>query len=559
MFPELASFHFLRPAWGLLLVPTAWLLWYLWREGPGAEQRFARIIAPHLLAHLRVGRHRGRWFSPRLVTCLLMALLTLVLMGPSWRQQPSPLHRDEAVLVVLLDASESMSQADIQPSRLARARQKIGDLLALSPDREVALIAYAGSAHTVLSLTSDRDILHQYLDAVQPGIMPRPGKFPEYALAEVDAVLRDHRGPATVVLMSDGTGADSASAFRSYFDQHPYQLLVLGVGSESRAGGLIPLERAALELLAGAAGGDYIGLTVDDGDVLRIDRAAGRHYTPVEDDALPWHDSGYPLLFPAMALFLLWFRRGWTLSWMWLAGCLWLGPATAPPATAEPSSVESPGVESPGMEATAVDPPASHWFADLWLTPDQQGRLLMARGDYTGAAARFRSPQWKALAYYYAGDFMRAAEYFSRSDSDDALFNQANARAHARDYLRALRCYDRLLARSPDYPGASANRARVQALVDEIERLSESQQAEMGEDTTDLQEGDPRAAEGTDETVWREREQEQLNADQVLADEALRDMWLRGVQRDPADFLAAKFGMQLQRAGAPEHPAETRE
>ncbi len=47
---------------------------------------------------------------------------------------------------------------------------------------------------------------------------------------------------------------------------------------------------------------------------------------------------------------------------------------------------------------------------------------------------------------------MLAAEYFSRSDSDDALFNEANARAHARDYVRAVNRYDRLLARNPGLP-----------------------------------------------------------------------------------------------------------
>ena len=46
------------------------------------------------------------------------------LMGPSWRQQPSPLSQDDAALVILLDVSSSMQQQDIQPSRLQRANRK---------------------------------------------------------------------------------------------------------------------------------------------------------------------------------------------------------------------------------------------------------------------------------------------------------------------------------------------------------------------------------------------------------------------------------------------------
>nr|WP_277602496.1 VWA domain-containing protein [Parahaliea mediterranea] len=469
-------------------------------------------------------------------------------MGPSWRQQASPLQQDQSALVVLLDVSESMSQRDVQPSRLARAKQKVSDLLALSPDRKAALIVYAGSAHTVLSLTGDRDILHQYLDAVAPAIMPRSGKFPEYALPRVDAVLREHGGPASLVLLADGAGADSAAAFGDYFDSRAHQLLVLGVGGDIVTEDEIPLDRPALRELAAAAGGDYLDLTVDDDDVRAIDRKIGSYYVPVDDAALPWLDGGYPLVFPALALLLLWFRRGWTLTWGLLPALLWLGAAGAPaPALAD-------GATEPATATKSAESPASHWFADLWLTPDQQGRLLMQRGDYREAARRFRDPMWKALALYYAEDFMQAAAWYSRSDSDAALFNEANARAHARDYLRALLRYDRLLARSPDFPGARANRARVQALVDEINRLSESQQAEPGEDSTELGEDDPRAAEGADEQVWRKAEVEQLTAEQVLGSEATRDMWLRGVQRDPAAFLATKFSMQLEQGPEPGEP-----
>ena len=95
----------------------------------------------------------------------------------------------------------------------------------------------------------------------------------------------------------------------------------------------------------------------------------------------------------------------------------------------------------------------------------------MQSGKYREAAIRFEQLDWKALAYYYAEDFMLAAEYFSRSDTDDALFNEANARAHARDYVRARSRYDRLLARNPDYLGATENRATVYKIIEEVEEF----------------------------------------------------------------------------------------
>lgn len=143
---------------------------------------------------------------------------------------------------------------------------------------------------------------------------------------------------------------------------------------------------------------------------------------------------------------------------------------------------------------------------------------------------------------------MRAAEYFSRSDSNDALFNEANARAQARDYLRAVHRYDRLLARAPDYPGAADNRARVQSIIDEINLISESQQPEAGVSGEDkeLDGNDAIPAQGADEITWEKAEVRQLSAEDILQDESTAEMWLRAVQQDPSTFLTIKFSMQLQ-------------
>ena len=547
MLPELycvQHFHFLRPEWALLLIPWLAMVWVQNRQRQSRDM-FGGIIAPHLLQHLRLQRFDRRWLNPRNFSLVFMLLALLVLMGPSWRQQPSPLSQDEAALVVLLDVSSSMEQRDVQPSRLQRAKQKISDLLALRPDKKAALVVYSGTAHTVLSLTADQDILNQYLAAITPAIMPRTGKFPEYGLQLVDEILRETQAPATVVLFTDGLGADSEQAFADYFESCPHQLLVVGVGTDVAASGSIPLERQSLQALAANANGNYVALTVDDADMRKLNRRIDSHYVVVEDSALPWLDSGYPLLFPAMILFLMWFRKGWTLTWACLLLPLILSTAPSP-AIAQDQNVHT--TEQAGVGS---------WFTDLWLTGDQQGRVLMQLGRYPQAAARFTDPMWKGMAYYYGEEFMLAAEYFSRRDSDTALFNEANARAQGRDYVRAVNRYDRLLARDPNYPGAIQNRARVQDIIDEINRLSESQQQEAGVGSEDKELGsdDALPAQGADELSWEKAEIKQLTAEQILQDSATSDMWLRSVQQDPSNFLAIKFAMQLQSEEAAPQPA----
>ncbi len=118
-------------------------------------------------------------------------------------------------------------------------------------------------------------------------MMPRPGKFPEYALPLVDEILRDTAAPATIVLFTDGPGQDSSAAFSAYFAREQHQLLVAGIGTEGDGEGLVPLERRALERLADSAGGHYVALTLDDGDVRRLLRRIDSHYVVLDDAALP--------------------------------------------------------------------------------------------------------------------------------------------------------------------------------------------------------------------------------------------------------------------------------
>ncbi len=183
-------------------------------------------------------------------------------------------------------------------------------------------------------------------------------------------------------------------------------------------------------------------------------------------------------------------------------------------------------------------------FAALWLTPDQQGRLWFELGDYERAARSFDNPRWRGIAAYAAEDFATAAMYFGQYQDAESLLARANALAHAREYLPARAAYLDLQGRHPEHAAPSVNIPIIQNLIDENRRLSESQLAEMGDMSSEQDEG-PRSSEGDERTAMLEREQ--LEAAELLQDPALTEMWLRQVQRDPSEFLSNKFYLQLER------------
>ncbi len=532
-FTALGQLHFLRP-WWLLCIPVAiFCMAYLRRERDSIR-KWAPIIAPHLARAMLVRGARGHSFNPVSVSTLLLMLGIIALAGPSWQRQPSPFVADKAVLVIALDLSGSMKQRDVQPSRLERARQKIEDLLKLRAGARTGLIVYAGSAHSVIPLTNDPDILRNFLAAVEPEMMPRAGKFAERALPIAGQMLRDSELPGTLLLVTDGVGPHTEQAYSDYFAQNDDQLLVLGIGRQAGDEGIgekdIPLQRDALQSLAGATGGYYQDLSLDSRDVERLNRRVDTHLLDVEDSSRPWVDFGYYLIFPLALIYLLEFRKGWTLHWG-LAAVIVLAAGTSPNTHAD-----------------------DRRFIDWWLTADQQGRYYFERGDYGAAAQRFEDTAWRGVAYYLDENFSAAVETFAQIETTEGLFNLANAWAQSQNYVYAVRSYDRLLAQAPGHPGANKNRAIVQAIIDEINRMSESQQGEPGEQSQQL--GDePLRAEGADRKEWGKKEIVQLSADEILADERIRELWLRQVQQNPSIFLSIKFLMQLQQEDADDSPS----
>lgn len=290
----LADFHFIRPAW-LLLVPVAFGVWWFWRRRSDPLRGWREQIAPGLLKALVVGpshRSSARW----LLGAWLLAIVSIA--GPTWQMEPSPFADDSAPLVVLLKADATMEQADPAPSRLERARLKIADLAEARKGRLLGLIAYAGSAHLVLPPTRDTAIVARMAAEISPGIMPAPGDRLDLALREAARVLAESRQGGSIAVLADSVDTDPAAlqALEKDFSL-PVQFLALcdPESSQSEA-----LRKAARMLKA-----DVEPLDVEGGDVAAVVQRAAR--APVAHDGEQgerWQEAGYWLV-PAVGLFLL--------------------------------------------------------------------------------------------------------------------------------------------------------------------------------------------------------------------------------------------------------------
>ena len=434
MNPE--AFHFLRPAWLLalaLLVPLAW--WSRRRSSDAGAWR--AVCDPHLLPHLLVpGRGRAA-LAPFALFALGWLAACVALAGPTWERVPQPAFEDPSRTVFVLSLAPSMDRDDVPPSRLARARHKLGDAIdRLHHGGTLGLVVFREEAYPAVPLTDDAGVVREVLPRLRTDLAPGRDVLPSRGLAEARKLL-DAVGTvgARVLLFTDGSDREPEAtvdaARRLARDGATVSVLAL-----------TPDDAPDLAAVAEAGGGALARLSADDADLDRLlAPAAGARIgarlarSEVQTDA--WRDAGAWLVWIPLALCSLAFRRGWVTVVLTLA-CVGLSSA---PAQAGP--------------------------ADWFQRPDQRGARAFEAGRYAESVESFEDPSWRAAAHYRAGDFGQAAVALRPLEDARSQYNLGNALARSGALEDALDAYEHSLAAVPDDADARFNRDLVQRLLDQ--------------------------------------------------------------------------------------------
>ncbi|MGR5283866.1 vWA domain-containing protein [Vibrio maritimus] len=548
-----SQFHFMRPIWLSAFVPLGLLLLLRWRRETTAAWK--TIIPDHLQKALIIGEQGWKSQLPLKLLSAILSIAIVICAGPTWEREASPFGEDQGALAIVLDVSTSMDQTDLPPSRLERAKYKIRDLLEARKGGKTSLIVFGGSAHTAMPMTQDNQVFLPFLNAITPEVIPMQGKSVQSAIPELQSQLKNFPS-ASILIVSDGVSQEGIKLYQDAFQDTNQLVMVLAVGNDAIHSSSAT-DWDSLKQLASATDGRYYALTTDDSDINSIASDVERHMQISGESAMPWRDMGYYLVFPVMLLALLWFRKGWLVQWAILATLIspniFLNQAHAETVSAVASSEQ---ITEPKSAVEELWDSATQIWMDLWLTPEQQGQWYFNRGEFIKAANHFQEPMNKGVAFYYGRDFASAQSQFLQVQGDErAVLYLGNALARQREYLAARNLYKDLIEKTKDESITAVAKQNYQAmseLVDEINRVSESQSGTTDGPEESMELGDnPRTADGAEENTASELMlKETLNANEILGSEELADKWLRKVEADPKNFLRNKFQIQLREHGS---------
>lgn len=209
--------------WVLLLLAALPLVYPVW-------SRRVRDRAPsRLLRHPALGRDPAeggpqggqRWLLAFLL--LSLALLVMALARPAWVGESRQVAEPARSIVLLVDASPSMSSRDFRDaddrpvSRMAVMREALDEFIAAHPRDRFSLLVVTDSAGTLVPETDDHGALRFWIEQLEPGLAGSATALGDGLAVAMESIAeRRERGeaPPQLLVWTDGvnTGGEMTPA-----------------------------------------------------------------------------------------------------------------------------------------------------------------------------------------------------------------------------------------------------------------------------------------------------------------------------------------------------------
>lgn len=310
--------------WALLALPLPWLLRLLMPPAP-TRGALALPIAAELTALAGQAKGGAAWLQPRLLLPVLAwVLLVAAAAQPQWVGEPVTLPASGRDLMLAVDISGSMDEADMEVAgrrvqRLAAVQAVAGDFIQRREGDRIGLILFGRQAYVLSPLSLDRPTVAQMLSEAETGLAGKETAIGDAIALGVKRLRHSKSDDRVLVLLTDGVntaGSIEPDKAADLAATAGVRVHTIGFGSDGR-GGFFQIRRAQLDeaqltRIAQQTGGRYFRAR-DTQDLARI-YAALDEIEPVEVDARTFRPRTavfyWPLAAASVLALLAWVLRG---------------------------------------------------------------------------------------------------------------------------------------------------------------------------------------------------------------------------------------------------------
>lgn len=225
-------FRFEEPAYLYLLLLLPFLAAFYLYSNYRRRKAIKRFGDPELLAYLMPDVSKYRPDVKFWLTFFAIGLFAVLLARPQFGSKLETVKRQGVEVMIALDISNSMLAQDVQPSRLAKAKRLIAQLVDKMQNDKVGMIVFAGDAFTQLPITSDYISAKMFLESIDPSLISKQGTAIGTAINLGMRSFTPQEGVGrTLIVITDGEnhegGAIEAAKAAA---EKGIQVNVLGVG-----------------------------------------------------------------------------------------------------------------------------------------------------------------------------------------------------------------------------------------------------------------------------------------------------------------------------------------
>lgn len=241
MIDSIKNISFAQPYFLLLLGLLPFLAFWYYRQ---YNRRYSNLRMPGMdTFSVQSLRGKLQWLLP-VLRLLGMALLIIALARPQKMLKEEKVKAEGIDIVLAMDLSSSMLAQDFKPNRLEVSKKVAEEFVDKRPYDRIGLVEFAGEAFTQSPVTTDHDVVKQYLSQMDCGLLT-DGTAIGMGLATAVNRLKDSPAKSKVViLLTDGvnnTGFQSPELAAQVAKAIGVKVYTIGVGSTGRA--LTPVNR----------------------------------------------------------------------------------------------------------------------------------------------------------------------------------------------------------------------------------------------------------------------------------------------------------------------------